>query len=122
MPSATSVASAGVTATIVPSATRAPTPDATQRAAPTIEPDLGGFIRDFFLAVRTGDDTKARHYLAPDLATTSSAWVCFCGGKKMTDLAGVPFRRLLSPQGKTTVMFCADDTVFLPTVLQMDAG
>jgi len=58
----------------------------------------------------------------PDLATTSSAWVYFCGGKKMTDLAGVPFRRLLAPQGKPTVMFCADDTVFLPTVLQMGAG
>jgi len=73
MPSATSVASAGVTATIVPSATRAPTPDATQHAAPTIEPDLGGFIRDFFLAVRTGDDAKARHYLAPGLYATATS-------------------------------------------------
>jgi len=40
-----------------------------------------------------------------DLATTSSARVCFCGGKIMTDLAGVPFRRLLVPQGKLTITF-----------------
>jgi len=73
MPSATSVASAGVTATIVPSATRAPTPDATQRAAPTIEPDLAGFIRDFFLAVHIGDDAKARRYLAPGLYATAAS-------------------------------------------------
>ncbi len=68
-----SVASAGVTATIVPPATRAPTPDATQRAAPTIEPDLAGFIRDFFLAVRIGDDAKARRYLAPGLYATAAS-------------------------------------------------
>jgi len=65
----------------LPSVTRAPTPNATQQAAPTIEPDLGGFIRDYFLAVILGDDAKARTYLAPSL---------FPGVANLRDALGIP--------------------------------
>ena len=57
-----------------------------------------------------------------DLATAFSARVCCSSVKKMTIPIVVRLRPFLALQGNPTITPPPDQAVFLPTLLQMDAG